>query len=234
MEPHFKRLIKDSYDKEAEIYDKTREWAEKGRFGKRERQIYSEFLRKGDLVLVLASGTGRHFKFLVNNMKCEVVGLDISLGMIRFSKKKHKDIQHSVQLIVADVEHLPFREKSFNAVLCSRALYLFLNKMRVLEETYRVLKEGGKFAVSSVFKDLLFTRLGIKLGFFEDDPKTYPYTSNDLAEMFRKASFKNIRRKCIVMLTGEPQYIPRFIYKLLNKLEDRLQGGRWAIVIGER
>jgi len=229
-----KRLIKDFYDKEAKIYDKTREWYEKGRFGKRERKIYLEFIRKRSLILVLASGTGRHFNFLANNLKCEIVGIDISLEMTRLSKEKHKDIYHQVHLIVGDVKYLPFREKSFDVVLCSRALYLFLNKMRVLKETYRVLKEGGKVAMSSVFKDLLLTRLGIKLGVFEDDPKYFPYTSEDLVEMFRKASFKNIRRKCIVIFTGEPYYIPQFIYKLLNKLEDKLQGGRWTIIIGER
>jgi len=172
--------------------------------------------------------------FLANNLKCEIVGIDISLEMIRLSKERHKDIQHQVHLIVGDVEYLPFREKSFNVVLCSRALYLFINKMRILEETYRVLKEGGKVAMSSVFKDLLLTRLGIKLGVFEDDPKSYPYTSEDLVEMFRKASFKNIRRKCIVIFTGEPYYIPQFFYKLLNKLENKFTAGRWAIVIAER
>jgi len=58
-----KHLIKDFYDKEAKIYDRTREWFEKGRFSKREQQIYSEFMRKRSLVLVLAGGTGRHFNF---------------------------------------------------------------------------------------------------------------------------------------------------------------------------
>ena len=227
---NLKKQTKETYEQEAKIYDETRAIFEKGRFANRERKMLSDFLEGKSLILFLACGTGRHFKFIVDELGSEVIGLDISVNMLKIAKKKHQ----KVQLIVADVENLPFRHDKFDAVVCSRALYLFDNKFRVLQEAYNVLKRGKKLIISTVFKDLLLTRLGIRIGVFNRDPLQYPYTSRQLAEMFRKAEFKNLQRRCIVSFTGDASYLRSPILRIIDMIEDRLQGGRWAMVIGEK
>ena len=226
---NLKQQVKETYEREARIYDKTRAIFEKGRFAYRERKLLSEFLERNSLILFLACGTGRHFNFLVNQLGSEVVGVDISINMLRIAKKKQ-----NVYLIAADVENLPFRQNTFDALVCSRAFYLFDNKLRVLQEAHTVLKRGKKLIVSTIFKDLLLTRLGIRMGVLEHDPLQHPYTSKQLVEMFRKTHFKNIQRKCIVSFTGNPLHIPSQFLRMMNLIENRLHGGRWAMAIGEK
>jgi ubiquinone/menaquinone biosynthesis C-methylase UbiE len=149
--------------------------------------------------------------------------------MLKIAKKKQ-----NVHLIAADVENLPFRQNVFDAAVCSRALYLFDNKFKVLQEAYAVLKRGGKLIVSSIFKDLLLTRFAIRIGLLNSDPLQHPYRSKQLAEMFRKANFRNVRRRCIVLLTGDLSFLPLPILRILDMTEDRLQGGRWSIIVGEK
>lgn len=226
---NLKKQTKETYEREAKIYDETREIFEKGRFAYRERKLLCEFLKKKSLVLFLACGTGRHFRFVVDQLGNEVIGVDISVNMLKIAKMKQ-----NVHLIVAEVENLPFRQNTFDAVICSRAFYLFDNKFRVLQEAHNVLKRSKKLMISTIFMDLLLTRLGIRIGVLSGDPSQYPYTSEQLAEMFRKAHFKNIQQRCIVSFTGDASRIPSPILRIVNMIEDRLHGGRWGMVIGEK
>jgi len=234
---NLKKQIKEIYEDEAKTYDKTREIFEKGRFANRERKLLSEFLKRKSLVLNLACGTGRHLEFFVNRLENEVVGIDISVNMLKIGKTKLLNTvkkNKNVHLIVADAENLPFRENIFDAVVCSRAFYLFDNKFRILQEAHRVLKKRGNLAISSIFMDLLLTRIGIKMGLLGADPKQYPYTSKQLVDMFRKAEFENIYRKCIVLFTGELTFLPKPFLHIINVIEDKLQGGRWVMVLGKK
>jgi len=224
-----KKQIKETYELEAKVYDESRAIFEKGRFAHRERKLLSEYLRKKSLTLFLACGTGRHFEFLVNQLESEIVGLDVSVNMLKIAQKKQ-----NAHFIVAEVENLPFRQNTFDAVVCSRAFYLFDNKFRVLQEVRTVLKGGKKLMISTVFIDLLLTRLGIRIGLLNRDPSQYPFTSEQLAEMFRKTHFKNIQRRCIVSFTGDTSHIPSPILRIVNLIEDKLRGGRWTMVIGEK
>lgn len=224
-----KRNIKEIYRHESEIYDKTREIFESGRFAFKERKLMSEFIRKNSSILFLACGTGRHLKFVTDVLRSDVVGVDISVNMLQIAKTKRK-----VQFVAADVENLPFRPGSFDGAACSRAFYLFKNKPKTLVEARNVLKEGGELLVTSVFKDLALTRLGITLGLFGDDPKEYPYTSKQLCEMFIDAGLRNVERRCVVSFTGDPKYVPSWILRAIDCIEDKMQGGRWVMAIGKK
>jgi ubiquinone/menaquinone biosynthesis C-methylase UbiE len=123
-----KKQIKETYEEEAKIYDETRAIFEKGRFAYRERKLLLGFLERKSLVLFLACGTGRHFEFVLNQLGSEIVGIDISVNMIKVAKNKASKVaraKQNVHLIVADVENLPFRENIFDAVVCSRAFLSF-------------------------------------------------------------------------------------------------------------
>jgi demethylmenaquinone methyltransferase / 2-methoxy-6-polyprenyl-1,4-benzoquinol methylase len=74
----------------------------------------------------------------------EVVGIDITSGMIRLAQQKGLG---SVSMLgLADAEHLPFREESFDLVV-SCYVPKYCNTERFVEELARVLKPGGKAAV---------------------------------------------------------------------------------------
>jgi demethylmenaquinone methyltransferase/2-methoxy-6-polyprenyl-1,4-benzoquinol methylase len=74
----------------------------------------------------------------------QVVGIDITSGMIRLAQRK--GLSSVSMLALADAEHLPFRDGSFDLVL-SCYVPKYCETRRFVEESARVLKPGGRMAV---------------------------------------------------------------------------------------
>jgi SAM-dependent methyltransferase len=89
-------------------------WQQIADKGPTQRQIefIKEAVAKEGWVLDLACGTGRH-SIPLTIEGYDVVGLDVSKTLLKIAR------QHSsqVQLVRADMRHLPFKEKTFNAAL---------------------------------------------------------------------------------------------------------------------
>jgi SAM-dependent methyltransferase len=72
------------------------------------------------------------------------IGIDLSPGMIALARSSHPDIDFRV----AEVEHLPFAEGAFDAVVCNFGLGHFPWPEAGVAECRRVLKVGGRMAFS--------------------------------------------------------------------------------------
>jgi SAM-dependent methyltransferase len=72
------------------------------------------------------------------------VGVDLSPGMIELAAKSRPDIDFRV----AGVEHLPFSDRSFDAVVCNFGLGHFPYPEASVAECIRTLKRGGRIALS--------------------------------------------------------------------------------------
>jgi ubiquinone/menaquinone biosynthesis C-methylase UbiE len=72
------------------------------------------------------------------------VGVDLSPGMIELAAKSHPGIDFRV----AEVEHLPFADSSFDAVVCNFGLGHFPCPEASVAECTRTLRQGGKIALS--------------------------------------------------------------------------------------
>lgn len=118
-------------------------------------------------VLDLASGKGSTAKFLAENFGCNVVGLDLSANLIKvFKKGSTGSIFPRIEFTIGDAEAMPYTDSCFDIVVCECAFNLFQNKRRVLSEIYRVLKGGGRFALTDiVLKKVLPAELKTKLTF---------------------------------------------------------------------
>jgi SAM-dependent methyltransferase len=73
-----------------------------------------------------------------------VIGVDISPGMIELAGKLHPGIDFRV----AEIEHLPFPDRSFDAVTCSFGFGHFPYPEAALAECVRTLRPGGLIALS--------------------------------------------------------------------------------------
>ncbi len=73
-----------------------------------------------------------------------VTGVDLSPGMIELAGKLHPGIEFRV----AEVEHLPFPDQSFDAVTCSFGLGHFPYPETAVVECVRTLRPGGRVAFS--------------------------------------------------------------------------------------
>src|SRR3989304_4786817 len=108
----------------------------------------------GGKVLDVATGTGGFIHFLIDGLKDfdEITGVDASdRGGTAFAKA-FKD-KPNIRFGQMDAEHLDFPEAGFDTVCISNSLHHLSNLPRVLAEMKRVLKPGGHFLVSEMYRD---------------------------------------------------------------------------------
>jgi len=113
---------------------------------------------KPKLILDVATGTG---DFAVETLKLnpdQVIGVDISQGMLDVGRKKMKErgIDHKIDLRLGDSENLPFGENKFDAVIVAFGVRNFENLEKGLTEMQRVLKPGGQLVVLEFSKPRTF------------------------------------------------------------------------------
>jgi len=102
-------------------------------------------LSPGERVLDLCTGTGEQaLQFARTGSR--VVGLDFSRGMLRRARAKARAQGLRLDLVEADASRLPFREGSFDLVICAYAFYELRGELRerALAEMARVLRLGGR------------------------------------------------------------------------------------------
>lgn len=99
--------------------------------------------RSGQNLLDIATGPGS-LAAGAKNLGLDCVGVDLSPGMIALATKSHPQIVFRV----ADVEHLPFADRSFDVVVCNFGLGHFPNPEASVTECLRTLKAGGSIAFS--------------------------------------------------------------------------------------
>ncbi len=93
-------------------------------------------------VLDVACGTGDMAVSLVER-GCTVTGVDISEEMLAIARQKAP----MVTFMIADAEHLPFPDASFDAVTCAFGVRNFVHLEQGLNEMLRVLKPGGQLVI---------------------------------------------------------------------------------------
>ncbi|MCX7173265.1 MAG: methyltransferase domain-containing protein [Proteobacteria bacterium] len=97
-------------------------------------------------VLDLASGPGTLGQAALPRVSPggRVVAGDLAEAMLAESRRLHPGILHAA----ADAEHMPFSDGRFDRVLCGLGLMFFPDEALALSEMRRVLKPGGRLAVS--------------------------------------------------------------------------------------
>ena len=95
-------------------------------------------------VLCLGCGTGEECKHLDEKAN-EVIGVDISKGLINYAKQSYPDLQFHLM----DMEKLGFEDKSFDYVYSSLVMHYVDSWTKTLSEIKRVLKPGGTFLFST-------------------------------------------------------------------------------------
>jgi len=100
-------------------------------------------VRPGMNLLDVAAGPGV-LAAEANALGIGYTGIDLSPGMIELAKTSYPGIEFHV----ADVEHLPFGDASFDAIVCNFGLGHFPNPEASVTECIRTLKPDGRIALS--------------------------------------------------------------------------------------
>ena len=100
-----------------------------------------------EYVLDAGCGSGLTACHLAKTIGCKIMGVDISPQMVeKASLRAEKEgVSHLVEFRVADVYNLPFADNCFDLVM-AESITVFLDKVKVYREFYRVLKPQGRVA----------------------------------------------------------------------------------------
>jgi SAM-dependent methyltransferase len=112
-------------------------------------------LRRGrkKVTLDLACGGGRHVVYLAQQ-GLAVTGADISGVGLKMTRNKLRQLGLTAGLVRSEMNSLPFNDSSFDAVICTRAIYhqRLLGIQQALLEIRRVLKQDGAVLIDFLSK----------------------------------------------------------------------------------
>ena len=120
-----------------------------------ERLIRALGVGPGDVVADVACGLGESSLQVARSTGARVIGVDLSSESIAAARQASEDagLAGSVEFLVGDAEALPLEDGAVAGVLCECSLCIFPDKERAAAELARVLKPGGRLALSDMIAD---------------------------------------------------------------------------------
>ena len=237
------KAVSENYDKESLIYDKTRWDTKAGRyFVDLELKHLIKYLKIGP-TLRLGIGTA-HFEVILSNGGFgNIIGIDISEGMMEKAIQKIylNNLKDRICLLKMDSAHLGFKENTFNNVVCIHGFQWM--DIRTLNESYEVLKPGGRIILIYPSGDYIFNKMPTSwqqktriVNIAGHDVVQNFYTYPEMEKLFDESKYKIIHHKTLFIFPP-PLYfhLPLFLLNIIRRIDDLFKnGGRLNIIVVEK
>lgn len=174
----------------------------------RKKAIRMLRLQNPERIIDIATGTG---DFAIEAMKIkpkEVIGLDISPGMLEVGRAKirKKNLQDKIRMDLGESENLPYPDNFSDGITVGFGARNFENLEKGLEEIHRVLKKGGRavilepsfprtFPMKQLFRFYFQYILPLLGRLFSKDSHAYTYLPESVAAFPEGEAFLKICRK---------------------------------------
>lgn len=168
-----------------------------------------------DRILDIATGTGDLAINLAQTDAQEIIGLDISDGMLEVGRRKiaDKKLVDKIKMVLGDSENLPFEDNSFDAITVAFGVRNFETLEKGLSEILRVLKPQGTFVIletsvptKTPFKQgykfytkyilptigKVFSKDRVAYSYLSESASVFPY-GEALNNILRKVGFTNVK-----------------------------------------
>lgn len=152
-------------------------------------------IKEGHTVLDLGSGAGNDVfvaRSLVGSTG-KVIGVDMTPSMIqRANENKAKLGYENIEFILGDIEDLPVKENSVDAIISNCVLNLVSDKLATYKGIYNVLKTPGHFSISDVvLTDALTQKMNSVVELYAGCIAG-AMVKSEYIEVIKEAGFKNV------------------------------------------
>ena len=155
--------------------------------------------QSGQRVLDVASGRGAVLFPCAERVgqTGEVVGVDLADEMVRATNADASQRGIPARVQVMDAERLDFAEATFDGVLCGFGIMFLPDQMRALGEFRRVMKSGGRLAVSTwrVSQTSEIEAAMVELGIHRAKQPGWITEPDDLSKLLKAAGFTDVSVK---------------------------------------
>ena len=204
-----KEQVAQMFDTISENYDGLNKIISFGTDAKWKQKILKMVAAKNPTtILDIATGTGDLAILFAKTSATEIIGLDISQGMLDIGKKKieAQKLNTKIQMVLGDGENIPYADNYFDVITVAYGVRNFENLEKGLSEILRTSKPGGQFII---LETSVPTKFPFKQGYyiytnfimptignlFSNDKKAYAYLSNSAQNFPFGEVLNNILRK---------------------------------------
>jgi ubiquinone/menaquinone biosynthesis C-methylase UbiE len=201
------------------------------------QDIYSRTSFKQGSILDVGCGSGGLLRnFQKDNSKLNLTGIDASKTLLDAARKiSNLNLQYSL------AENMKFKSGSFDLVVCQDTFHHFKKPLQVLNEMYRVAKEGGFIYITDLRRDAeknlienatsnILKGSISHLIFYLQSVKA-SYIASEIEELITKSNIKNYKIINGKYNSSIKKIINSIKYQEQKKDKDRLFRERWTIVI---
>ncbi len=204
-----KEQVAQMFDNISDNYDGLNRVISFGTDAKWKQKILKEVTAKQPkTILDIATGTGDLAILFAATSATEIIGLDISQGMLDIGKKKieAQKLDSKIQMVLGDGENIPYPNDYFDVITVAYGVRNFENLEKGLAEILRTLKPNGQLII---LETSVPTKFPFKQGYafhskiilplvgklFSKDKAAYTYLSNSANKFPFGEALNNILRK---------------------------------------
>ena len=143
----------------------------------------------GDKVLDMACGNGALLNMVSQQIECNLCGITSSMEQYRYLRT----ILPNADILFAQPEDIPWRENSFDVVICSLSFQSMEDPGKVLKEALRVLKPGGQFVLATTWYPTPLRQLFNKFtNKWDESDAPIMYGKHEMMATLESVGFQNV------------------------------------------